>query len=173
MVVSAIPQAYLCTLTCIRVSEVDILHEDPAALLALPREGFQDTGIKVRQCRHPLPRSIKITQLISRSYFSTYFQVKKKSNAINLHIIKKLNMASILGKQVFSPVLRRSTKICSKVLGVAPAKTSPVTLNPDSSIEYTQKRHYEGITDIDPTIRGIELLRDPRTNKVSVLGTMI
>ena len=28
------------------------------------------------------------------------------------------------------------------------------------------EQHYEGIVEADPTVRGIELLRDPRLNKV-------
>ena len=33
-----------------------------------------------------------------------------------------------------------------------------------------QKRYYEGV-EADPTVRGIELLRDPRLNKVHVMVT--
>ena len=34
------------------------------------------------------------------------------------------------------------------------------------------ERHYEGIVEADPTVRGIELMRDPRLNKVENLSVV-
>ena len=61
--------------------------------------------------------------------------------------------------RILSPIIRRKTVDSSLHVKQTPASS------------FIQKRkyyeqHYEGIVEADPTVRGIELLRDPRLNKV-------
>ena len=62
--------------------------------------------------------------------------------------------------RLLSPIIRRKTVGDSTLHGKQTSASS-----------FIQKRkyyeqHYEGIVEADPTVRGIELLRDPRLNKV-------
>ena len=63
--------------------------------------------------------------------------------------------------RLLSPIIRRKT-ICDSPIG-----------KQSSASPFIQRRkyyeqHYEGIVEADPSVRGIELLRDPRLNKVLV-----
>ena len=70
-------------------------------------------------------------------------------------------MASKGVTRLLSAILRRKSVGDSTLQGKQVAGNSFIQKR-----KYYEK-HYEGIVEADPTVRGIELLRDPGLNKVS------
>ena len=68
-------------------------------------------------------------------------------------------MASKGVTRLLSPIL------CRKSVGDPTLQAKQVAISFIQKRKYYEK-HYEGIVEADPTVRGIELLRDPGLNKV-------
>ena len=74
-----------------------------------------------------------------------------------------IKMAAKNVTRLLSPIVRRKARIVEEAIKLQSQKCgSPVK----NAREYHYERSFEGIVEADPSVRGIELLRDPHLNKV-------